>query len=53
MPWEGANIIHAYLYPAVMGRVEKKFLAECGPGTVLVVRDFPLPQLPALEVLRI
>jgi hypothetical protein len=50
--WEPATVIHAYLYPKIMGRVEEKFLAEGRPGSVLVVRDFPLPKLVPHETLQ-
>ena len=43
--WSGANYIYAYLYPPLMGRVRDKFLAECKPGAVAIIRDFFLPGL--------
>jgi len=48
--WSGANIIYAYLFPPLMGRVEQKFLADCKPGSIAVIRDFPLPNLKPAEV---
>ena len=47
--WSAANIIYAYLFPPLMGRVEEKFLADCKPGSTAVIRDFPLPNLPYAE----
>ncbi len=43
--WSDANYIYGYLYPPLMGRVEQKFLAECKPGSVAIIRDFPFPNL--------
>jgi len=44
--WSGANYIYGYLYPPLMARVEAKFLADCKPGSIAIIRDFPLPNLP-------
>jgi hypothetical protein len=44
--WSGANYIYAYLYPPLMGRVEEKFLADCKPGSIAIIRDFPFPNMP-------
>ncbi len=41
--WSGANYIYAYLYPPLMGRVKEKFLADCKPGSIAIIRDFPFP----------
>lgn len=49
VPWGRASLLYAYLYPAVMRRVEEKFLADCRPQTQLLVRDFPLPTLKAVR----
>lgn len=49
IPWGRASLLYAYLYPAVMRRVEEKFLADCRRGTQLLVRDFPLPTLRAVR----
>jgi len=43
--WSGANIIYGYLFPPLMGRVEAKFLADCKPGSIAVIRDFPFPNM--------
>lgn len=43
--WQEANYIYAYLYPPLMGRVKEKFLTECKPGAIAIIRDFPLPDL--------
>jgi len=47
--WAGANIIYAYLFPPLMARVEQKFLDDCKPGSIAIIRDFPLPNLPYAE----
>lgn len=49
--WSEASVIYGYLYPPLMGRVEKKFLSECRPGTFAVIRDFPFPELKPMEVI--
>ncbi len=49
-PWTDANFIYAYLYPPLMGRVEEKFLADCRPGTIAIIRDFPFPNLQPVKV---
>jgi hypothetical protein len=33
-----------------MGRVKEKFLADCKPGSIAIIRDFPLPGLKPDEV---
>ncbi len=48
--WNGANYIYGYLYPPLMGRVEEKFLTDCKPGSVAIIRDFPFPNLKPLEI---
>lgn len=48
--WSGANYIYGYLYPPLMRRVEEKFLADCKPGNIAIIRDFPLPNLKPVEV---
>jgi len=47
--WSGANYIYGYLYPPLMARVEAKFLADCQPGSIAIIRDFPFPNLPHTE----
>lgn len=49
-PWTEATIIYGYLYPPLMGRVGEKFLADCKPGSVAIIRDFPFPNLKPTEV---
>lgn len=44
-PWQEATIIYAYLYPFLMNKVGEKALADCNPGTKLVVRDFAISHL--------
>lgn len=48
--WSEANYIYGYLYPMLMGRVEEKFLTDCKPGSIAIIRDFPFPNLKPLEV---
>ena len=47
--WSGANYIYGYLYPPLMGRIEEKFLADCKPGSIAIIRDFPFPNMPHSE----
>ncbi|MCL5666333.1 MAG: hypothetical protein M1383_00970 [Patescibacteria group bacterium] len=51
-PWTEATVIYGYLYPPLMGRVEEKFLKDCKPGSIAVIRDFPFPNLIPAEVCR-
>lgn len=44
-PWRDATVIYAYLYPFLMNQVGEKILEDCKPGTKVVVRDFPIPNL--------
>jgi hypothetical protein len=44
--WSEANYVYAYLFPPLMARVEEKFLKDCKPGSIAIVRDFPFPNLP-------
>lgn len=44
-PWAEATVIYGYLYPPLMRAIGEKILAECKPGTRVVVRDFPIPNL--------
>lgn len=48
--WSEADYIYGYLYPMVMGKVEKKFLANCKPGSVAIIRDFPFPNLKPTKI---
>ena len=48
--WSKANFIYGYLYPMLMARVEEKFIANCKPGSVAVIRDFPFPNLRAKKI---
>jgi len=43
--WAEASFVYGYLYPPLMRSVEEKFLADCRPGTVAIIRDFPFPNL--------
>lgn len=47
--WSGANYIYGYLYPPLMGRIKDKFFKECKPGSIAIIRDFPLPDIKADE----
>ena len=48
--WQEANYIYGYLYPPLMGRVEEKFLNDCKPGSIAIIRDFPFPNLKPVEI---
>lgn len=48
--WSEANFIYAYLFPPLMSRVEEKFLQNCKPGSIAVIRDFPFPKLKASDI---
>jgi len=48
--WSKATVIYGYLYPPLMGRVEEKFLNDCKPGSIAVIRDFPFPNLKPLGI---
>ena len=50
--WSGANYVYGYLYPPLMARVEAKFLADCKPGSIAIIRDFPFPNLKPADVYR-
>lgn len=43
--WSDATVIYGYLYPFLMERVGEKARKDCRPGTKIVVRDFPIPNL--------
>jgi len=43
--WAEAGYIYGYLFPPLMSKVEEKFLADCKPGTIAIIRDFPFPNL--------
>ncbi len=43
--WQGATVIYCYLYPPLMRQVGDKIKTDCRPGTRIVVRDFPIPNL--------
>lgn len=47
--WQPATVIYAYLYPFLMHQVGEKILRECRPGTRVIVRDFPITNLPLIE----
>ena len=43
--WSEATVIYGYLYPMLMGQVQEKFIVECKPGSVAIIRDFSFPNL--------
>jgi hypothetical protein len=47
--WAEATVVYGYLYPHLMRSVGEKALADCKPGTKIVARDFPIPNLPLYE----
>lgn len=47
--WQPATVIYAYLYPFLMNQVGEKVLQDCRPGTKIIVRDFPISNLPLVE----
>ncbi|MEK7617571.1 MAG: hypothetical protein AAB410_00320 [Patescibacteria group bacterium] len=48
--WSEASYVYGYLYPPLMGRVKEKFLKDCKPGSIAIIRDFPFPDLKPSEV---
>lgn len=48
--WVEASHVYGYLYPPLMRMVEEKFLADCQPGSVAIIRDFPFPNLKPSKV---
>jgi SAM-dependent methyltransferase len=48
-----ATVVTVYLLPSIMGKVEKKLLAELRPGTRVVVHDFPFPSWKADKVIAV
>jgi len=50
--WSGATVIYCYLYPPLMNQIGEKVLAECKPGTQIIVRDFPISNLPQVDHFR-
>jgi hypothetical protein len=47
--WSGASVIYCYLYPPLMRQIGDKALAECRPGTRIIVRDFPIKHLSPID----
>jgi hypothetical protein len=43
--WSGATVIYCYLYPPLMRQIGEKIKTDCKPGTRILVRDFPIPNL--------
>jgi hypothetical protein len=50
--WSEASIIYCYLYPPLMERIGAKIAQECRPGTTVIVRDFPIPNLAKVDYFR-
>ena len=48
-----ATVVTIYLLPSIMGKVEKKLLAELRPGTRVVCHDFPFPSWRAEKVIAV
>ena len=48
-----ATVVTIYLLPSIMGKVEKKLLAELKPGARVVVHDFPFPTWKADKVIAV
>ena len=48
-----ATVVTIYLLPSIMGKVEKKLLAELKPGARVVVHDFPFPSWTADKVIAV
>lgn len=47
--WSDATVVYSYLYPPLMRSVGAKFKEDCKPCTKLVCRDFPVPNMTAIE----
>lgn len=47
--WGEATIVYAYLYPFLMHSIGEKAMADCKPGTRIIARDFPIPNLNLVE----
>ena len=47
--WGEATVIYGYLYPHLMENIGTKALEDCKPGTKILARDFPIPNLPLYE----
>jgi hypothetical protein len=52
-PWTEAAIVYGYLYPPLMGKVEEKFLKDCKPGSLAIIRDFPFPNLKPKQIYQL
>jgi hypothetical protein len=48
-----ATVVTIYLLPSIMGKVEKKLLAELKPGTRVVAHDFPFPSWRAEKAISV
>ena len=45
-----ADLIYCYLNTSMMVKLEKKFKAECRPGTQIISNAFPLPNVKPVKV---
>lgn len=50
--WGEATVIYCYLYPPLMRRVGEKVKQDCKQGTRVIVRDFPIPNLPQVDYFK-
>lgn len=47
-----ATVVYCYLFPEFMAKVGDKVMAECRPGTIVVSRDFRIPNLNQTDYFR-
>lgn len=43
--WSDATVVYCYLLPSLMPRLSAKIRHEVAPGTKVISRDFPIPDL--------
>ena len=48
-----ADLVYCYLNPSMMEKLEKKFIAECKPGTQIISYTFKLPSKQPTKVIEI
>ncbi len=46
------TVIYAYLMPETVAVLEKKFIAECNPETMAILRQFPFPNLLPTQIFQ-
>ncbi len=44
-----ATVVYCYLYPFLMPSVGEKIKNSCRPGTIVIVRDFPIKSLSQID----